>query len=56
MGNLISKKKICVYCLTDCKFYYNPLLEIHSIGKRNRQLICLDCFDKKRIESLETYH
>lgn len=54
MGNLISKRKLCCYCSSDEKYYYNPLLEIHTIGKRNGQIICLNCFRKKNNTNIYT--
>ena len=43
MGN---KEIKCMYC-NDIEEEENPILEIHSLGKRNGQFICFDCLKKK---------
>lgn len=47
MGNIITRHRLCCYCSSDEKYYYNPLLEIHTVGKRNGQIVCFNCFKKK---------
>ena len=44
MGNTIPKCDLCKKSET----IGNPVLEVHSRGKRNRQLICFICIKKKK--------
>ena len=48
MGNNIPK---CMFCQKS-ETIGNPVLEVHSKGKRNGQLICFVCI-KKKIKTLK---
>ena len=45
----------CVICKTTANNVDNPLLEIHTYGKRDGQFICLSCL-MKRLKKRKQYH
>ena len=51
----MGTKHSCIICLTTSKNVDNPLLGIHTCGKRDGQFVCLSCL-KKRLKKREQYH
>ena len=49
MGATIPK---CIFCHTK-ETIGNPVLEVHSKGKRNGQMICFKCIKKKIYKKYE---
>ena len=49
MGATIPK---CMFCLVN-ETENNPVLEVHSRGKRNGQMICFKCIKKKLYKKYE---
>ena len=44
----------CMICYTTINNVDNPLLEIHTCGKRDGQFVCLSCL-MKRLKKKEEY-
>ena len=42
----------CILC-GSCETEKNPVLEVHSRGKRNGQMICFKCIKKKLYKKFE---